>query len=896
MTTINDILSLSNGARFYRADLHVHSFGASHDVTDAKMTPKEIVKTAIAEGLHLISITDHNEINNVEPALKAAGGTSLLVVPGVELSTPQGHLLCYLPTLTVLQKFFGRLEIADHGLQTSHCQNAMLDCLNLLGELGGYGVLAHVDADGGFEKIVASGNTPHKLNVLCHPCLMGIELKSASSDISYSDSDPNKDRVAAGTERIKRLGLGSRQWLARLLNSDAHTLKALGRNAAGDKKVSRVKMDSPSFDALRIALGDSDARVRIEEQIPSSVPRLLGLNAEGGFLDGMQIHFSPNLNCIIGGRGTGKSTTFEAVRCLIANVAAGDVVDSEIWPDHLRLFWQDQAGEQHELYRPNQGVVTHVVDPEAGPTSFQIESYGQGETARISKEAHENPVALLSYLNRFVDIAQLQVEEDQARDELLALQTEIEKARKNVARIPDTERDLKTKQQQLSALEKAKAKEVIALQRKLEQERAVRSQITVKLSEMAKQLNELDPSASVEEIASLVEPGTLVVGATEFNEIVAKARSFQAVVKDAKDKTSVGFNAFRKATDAQLVAWKAKEAEAQKTIETKKKELESQNVRLDMIYIAQLAKDEARLTTEIRNLKTWVPHLKELERKSAIESKRRWSARSRIAAARAGYARLASDTLKSVLADLVVSLKFLPSSHSPGAEEQIIAAMEWRTSQVPRAALLVEQLTLPGLLTAIDKKDTAPILSVQTPEKPRVFNAAEASRLIERLSEPTVRFALERSEVHDLPKLTITGSIARTGAKPQYVTRDFTKLSLGQQQSVLLALMLSSNSNSPLIIDQPEDNLDSEFIYKTLVPVLRLAKERRQVIIVTHNANIAVLGDAEQIIVLKSTNEKSSIVSRGSIDDPATRDVACGILEGAKEAFQRRAKIYGVVN
>ena len=106
--------------------------------------------------------------------------------------------------------------------------------------------------------------------------------------------------------------------------------------------------------------------------------------------------------------------------------------------------------------------------------------------------------------------------------------------------------------------------------------------------------------------------------------------------------------------------------------------------------------------------------------------------------------------------------------------------------------------------------------------------------------------------------------------------------------------MLSSTSNKPLIIDQPEDNLDSEFIYQTLVPVLRRAKERRQVIIVTHNANIAVLGDAEQIIVLKSDADHARIMSRGSIDHPATRAYACTILEGAEEAFRRRATIYGI--
>jgi ABC-type hemin transport system ATPase subunit len=108
--------------------------------------------------------------------------------------------------------------------------------------------------------------------------------------------------------------------------------------------------------------------------------------------------------------------------------------------------------------------------------------------------------------------------------------------------------------------------------------------------------------------------------------------------------------------------------------------------------------------------------------------------------------------------------------------------------------------------------------------------------------------------------------------------------------------MLSAETNRPLIIDQPKDNLDSEFIYHTLVPVLRRAKERRQVLVVTHNANIAVLGDAEQIVVLKSNADKGVIVSRGSIDHAHTRKAACAILEGAEEAFRRRARIYSVAS
>jgi energy-coupling factor transporter ATP-binding protein EcfA2 len=207
---------------------------------------------------------------------------------------------------------------------------------------------------------------------------------------------------------------------------------------------------------------------------------------------------------------------------------------------------------------------------------------------------------------------------------------------------------------------------------------------------------------------------------------------------------------------------------------------------------------------------------------------------------------------------------------------------------------LVQKLTVRVLLECLQKKDPQPILALRTPEGVSIFRGDEAQVIIERLAEPSVRFILERSPVHDLPRLQVSRTIHDGEGGTEHITRDFAKLSLGQQQSVLLALILSSNSTCPLIIDQPEDNLDGEFIYTTLVPVLRRAKERRQVIIVTHNPNVAVLGDAELVVVMKALNDRGEIVARGSIDHPETRDAACAILEGAREAFLRRAKMYGI--
>jgi ABC-type taurine transport system ATPase subunit len=296
----------------------------------------------------------------------------------------------------------------------------------------------------------------------------------------------------------------------------------------------------------------------------------------------------------------------------------------------------------------------------------------------------------------------------------------------------------------------------------------------------------------------------------------------------------------------------------------------------------------------VANLKIWKPHLEELWKQRRELLKERWAIRSRIAIKRSAFGHKASSALRAALADLNVSLKYDENGYSPEANDIIVEAMGWRTLQVPRATLLTERLTLPKLLDAIVRKDPGPIQALATDEGVTVFGRAEATGIIEKLSGNPVRFRLERAQIFDRPRLTVTKLVTDRDGKKHPRSREFRQLSLGQQQSVLLAIMLSADSNTPLIIDQPEDNLDGEFIYQSVVPVLRRAKERRQVIVVTRNANIAVLGDAEQIVVFRASNKKGVIVSRGSIDDQITRDSACALLEGSREAFQRRARIYGV--
>jgi len=122
--------------------------------------------------------------------------------------------------------------------------------------------------------------------------------------------------------------------------------------------------------------------------------------------------------------------------------------------------------------------------------------------------------------------------------------------------------------------------------------------------------------------------------------------------------------------------------------------------------------------------------------------------------------------------------------------------------------------------------------------------------------------------------------------------RPLHELSPGQRCSAVLPILLL-NGHSPLIIDQPEDNLDNRLIRQVIVNVLGSIKLRRQVIVATHNPNIPVLGDAEQTIVLTAIDEKQSQVrAQGNLDEKPIIDAVTEIMEGGREAFQYRQSIY----
>jgi len=135
--------------------------------------------------------------------------------------------------------------------------------------------------------------------------------------------------------------------------------------------------------------------------------------------------------------------------------------------------------------------------------------------------------------------------------------------------------------------------------------------------------------------------------------------------------------------------------------------------------------------------------------------------------------------------------------------------------------------------------------------------------------------------------------------KPKYILRwagkDLSQLSPGERGTVLLIFYLFiSRDDIPLVIDQPEENLDNETVYEVLVPCIKEAKKRRQIIIVTHNPNLAVVCDADQIIHCEMKKEEKNKITyiTGAIENPKINKALIDILEGTQPAFDNRDQKY----
>lgn len=557
----------------------------------------------------------------------------------------------------------------------------------------------------------------------------------------------------------------------------------------------------------------------------------------------------------------------------------------------ISLVYEDEVGQRHTLTRSK---LCDVVNGDSdGPTAVAIESYGQGETADTIQHCDDDPSILLRFVDDFIDFGELREQDEALRDAVLANQTVIETFQQSINQIGPTEKAKGIADTQVADLKKQKANQVVELEEKLAKERRFRDGLKRNLGELLMSITNSLTGVELRKLTADIDGNGLAVGKAEFEVVKALVEELATEIETLSGQLKQKVVAANDQISAQLQVWMAREKQTQEEIEEIRRDLETQNIKLDMAFIRKVTKDAAELQARLTELKKSQPKQQEAfkERRRLLQD--RAALRAKIFHARQAFATTMNGNLAAAVVDYRVKIQFYEGLLSPDMEELIKTTMNWKTSQVPRASLIAAACSPIQLLAAVVAKDASPLEQLRDADDNLVFSKADAADIIGKLGEWQAKCALERIAFDDRPEIKVTRAIDKPDGTNVHQVRDFAKLSLGQQQAILLTVLLFSKSRVPLIIDQPEDNLDGEFIYKTVVRSLRSIKEHRQVIIVTHNPNFAVLGDAELIIPLRGASEVSVIRDRGSIDTTETKDIVCTILEGSQKAFKRRQEVYG---
>ena len=235
--TFDQIEIVDNGARFYTADLHLHSFGASADVSDNTMTVEAIIDAAARTEISILAITDHNTYANLQRALDYADKYigQLLLLPGIEITTANGHLLVYFApdAVAAVRDLLAIIQITGNpGARDTHTTMSMANVITQSERLGGICIAAHIDRPKSAFGAIDKGYPNWKRDIILSSGLYALEVDDSVHLVWYSSSD---ERTSEGAERKKLVTAGSqapataaRGPLAAVQNSDAHTMVQSG--------------------------------------------------------------------------------------------------------------------------------------------------------------------------------------------------------------------------------------------------------------------------------------------------------------------------------------------------------------------------------------------------------------------------------------------------------------------------------------------------------------------------------------------------------------------------------------------------------------------------------------------------------------------------------------------
>lgn len=820
----------------------------------------------------MIAITDHWCGDSAKSLIDEATNRGIVALPGFEANSEEGvHLLVLFEAGTDpadINAAIGACGVTP-GCSNGSTGHPFKQVMHVMHERGALVVPAHVNVANGGMLTTRSG--PPLANMVTNPRLHAIAVTPGV------DEAPDQEAACRGRKPFER-----DHPLSVIYADDVTSPEAVAKLGA----TTWFKVSSLSLASIKLAVRTPVTRVRVEDPAQTARPLIRGISWVGGFLDGVSIPVSSDLTTLIGGRGTGKSTVVESLRYALKiepigadakrdhdNIVAGVLrqgttvrVEVETPTPVPQAYTIERSVPNPPIVRDSSGTITSLQPLDVlGP----VEVFGQHELAELAQDK----LSVARMLERFAGSTGADPVHEQLLEKLGDNRAKLTRAEEKLEKLDEELADIPRLQEHVDSYAATDLPTRLEELKRLDSDESVFTEGTDRIKAVRVELAPLLQSLTVAALASPISG----IDDSPQSAILQRVSTATGTLADsiaqllASLTTSLD-TADREVGDAKA-AWTASTAEQRdghadvlrKLVDeghdpakylTTTKALETlrakEQRRPDMVStIAALNKDRGEL-------------LGELQANEAQQAKSLNNAIRQANSATGGRV-----VVQPIPAPDRSHIKKVIEDGVRGSRTQIMAAVDSNAFS-PREFVAVARRGAPDLEATY---------GIRGAQANNTVTAGEG--LFRKLEELTVGQAVDvRLDVG-------------TNAKSRDL-RSLDDLSKGQRATALLLLLLGA-STAPLIIDQPEDDLDNRFVYDGIVQRLRELKGTRQVIASTHNANVPVLGDAELVVALESDGQHGQPMANGvgSLDDAPIRELIENLLEGGHTAFNARRHLYG---
>lgn len=912
------------GSRWWKFDFHCHTPASLDYRGDKSITPAQWLQNYRAAGIDCVVVTDHNTgawINGLKQALVAlqqadpAQWDGFTVFPGMELSCNGGvHLKVILDPSKAgadIEAIRGAVRYqGTPGDSDGVTQFSLEQVIDAIHDAGGVACAAHVDCPKGLFTL----NDHHTLNQV----------------LAKLDALEVINPQAASMARLQ--GNPAALALAQVIGSDSHQPGDIGRGFTW------VKMSTPSLDGLRLALLDPALAIRRSDAHPTAPQAQPAQWIESIRLENMHLvrqapldlRFNPGYTAVIGGRGSGKSTVLECLRLALAQSdaldGAGDIFenfkkfkseysantkvgmmlpstcltaivvkDSSAGVQRWRYQWRKQldgrtatrVASEKSPYSDNWEDTT-LTEPQACK-QFPVSIFSQKQVLALANQ----PQSLLKEVDARLDLDSKYADWEQrfntAKTALLAARLRLRTLSKELIKKPEIELAYRDAKRKALVFSNSNFGDLLkAYQRASEQQRGLDGFYDLLEKDLSALQTGLAQAANLGGTELRFAAQTQAEQTVQAAALATQAHLLKQYESIARAVAAMQGHLSEARSDLLNSAWQLENHAHVQAYQLEDERLKAQGISSAQEAAIAVA-DEVRLGQQLEQLKAYEQDVAAAEQ--AVEA-----AALVLTACRREKTKLREDALSEILNGnqlLRVTLRSMADSNTA-------VNGFWQVMRLPEKSEFNDVWSEPDegaadgfLAQAIAQAGQADVgerllvMKKDLEDRPlkEVLGAKKLhAALVKRIEGVNYEVFDELASWFPEDEVLLEyRRDARSGYEP------IASASAGQKTAAMLSYLLAAGT-TPLLLDQPEDDLDNRLVSELVVRQLRENKAKRQLIVVTHNANIVVNADADLVIAMEYKKRKIKKASADGLQSTAVRNDICDIMEGGKDAFELRYK------